>query len=176
MAKPEGKRGPVRWVWDTTTYWARRPAQDIKASLASMHGHWNRYQELRAERAIRARERGEAYERRMEGIPPSERFAIVAAEGGWTQAEIKAQEAAARRARRSCLVMAALGFVGFLASLLYAPFIVVLAFGFVAVALLAACLALAVRHAWWEFELQGKVLIPFRTFLARPDLIRRLFK
>jgi hypothetical protein len=44
----------------------------------------------------------------------------------------------------------------------------------VAVVLVVGTMLQAMRHAWWEFQLEQRALIPFRTFVCRDDLLRRL--
>lgn len=169
------KRGVFGWAWYGATYLVRRPTQDIARSAHSLGNEWAAFRQTRAKRQALIQAERSSYEERSAGLSPSERFAAEAARGGWTAETLRNQEASARLARRASLVLCALGFTACLAGIAFAPLVFVLLFSIVAMALLAGCFAMAVRNAWWEFELQGRVLIPLRDFLSRPDLFRRLF-
>lgn len=168
-------RGLMRMAIGAATYGVRRPYRDLVSSGKSIKTEWGRFQAARAQREAMARQQRKDFEARMHGLTPSEKFAAEVNRGGWTSANLREQERAARIARRASLVMSAVGFVGFLVFMYFATVIMGLVFGLLAMALLACCIAQAVRNAWWEFQLQGKVLVPLRDFLARPDLFRRLF-
>lgn len=169
------RRGPIRALWDINTYFLRRSFGDMRSSARGVGQQWQAVHELRVQREERAREAAGAYEREMEGKSPRERFELRAQELNWTPQELRTQEASARVTRRACLVFIALGFTGWLALLFVASWLWIAIYGLLGVALLACCMALAVKNAWWEFMLQGRVLIPMRDFLARPDFFRRLF-
>lgn len=172
---PKSRRGAAGWAWYAATYWVRRPFRDLRGSAGGIGEQVGRYRQWRADRAAASQARAEDYDRRNAGLSPAERFAAEVLRHGWSQAELKQQERAARIARRACLVTAVLGFAAALVLMYFAAGLLVLAFAVLAIALIAGCVALAVRNAWWEFELQGRVLIPLADFISRPDLFRRLF-
>lgn len=175
MADENKKKGVIGWAWHGSTYLFRRPAQDIAKSARGIGQSWAAYRAARVRREALDREERAAYAQRTAGMSPRERFASEAERGGWTADGLRAQEAAARLARRASVVICAIGFTGCLVAIVLAPPLLVLIFGIVAMALVAGCFASAVRSAWWEFQLQGRALIPLREFISRPDFFRRLF-
>lgn len=169
------KRGPARSVWEVLSYGIRRPLRDVRENAGAVREQWGRFRSARQARDQASSAQREDYQRRTSGLSPKERFHSEAARGGWTEEDLVHQERAARIGRRACLGACAVGFVASLAVIFTATPMFAFIFGLVTIALLAAFFAQAVRNAWWEFELQGRVLIPLSDFLARPDLFRRLF-
>lgn len=173
--REQEKRGPTRTLWSVLTYGFRRPLRDLGDNASAVRLQWGRFREARAKRLRAAQAQHQNYERRVQGLTPRERFESEAQRGGWTPEQLQGQLRAVRIAKRLCMVVCVLGFLTTLVMVFRAPPLLAFILAAVAVAVLGAFLALAVRNAWWEFELQGRVLIPLADFLARPDLFRRLF-
>lgn len=170
-APRRGLIGRAARVW---SYGFTRPFGDARASARSVGAQWREMRE-RTARTRAQREQAQAeYAQRAEGLTPSQRFAAEAERGGWSAAELAQQQRAARVARRSALVMCVAGFLFFGACIVYSPPFMAIIFSLLAMAVLVSCVVLAIRYAWWEFELQGRVLVPLGQFLSRADLFRRL--
>jgi len=148
---------------------------EVRQSGRSVGEQWQKLRVARADRMDLAQQRDAEYQERMKGLSPSERFAAEAQRGGWTPADLVHQERAARIARRVCMGLCLLGFLGFLVFMYFASLFWAVINGLLVMVLLGVCRVQAVRHAWWEFQLQGRVLLPLRGFVSRPDLFRRLF-
>ena len=154
-------------------YPVSRPIQDIRASAQKVR---EAAQAVRAERELNV-EANKAIEGMLKDIAPSRRFEEMAAALNWTEPQLRDQAVAARRARIGGLLAGAFAFglVGwtmFLTSVWW----VRLALGSVAVVMVVGTLLQAVRHAWWELQLEQRALTSFRLFLCREDMLRRVVR
>ncbi len=52
---------------------------------------------------------------------------------------------------------------------------VMMILGPVGIVYLAACAALSIKFAWYEYQIETRSIIPIKAFLARPDLFARMF-
>lgn len=168
------KRGVVGKVvggwWSLVSMPYRRAATDLRRSWNEVG---NAFDEIGRRREEKRREL-EVIDGYLQEASPAERFAQYYEVNGWTEPELANQQVAARRTRRALVLVGAVGFACIATSLVFLPILIVIVAGPVAVVFLAACFVQALRCAWYEFQLQGRVCIPLKQFLGRPDLFRRV--
>ena len=161
--------GILKSLLKVSVYPYTRTAKDV---LGSGRRTLEALREAQALRAKRLEEGGKKAD--VDAKSGKERFAAMAAEGGWTRQELSSQKVAVRRGRWASLLVAAAFFVAFLGGMWRMPFLVVVILAPVLLILVAASLANAARMAWYEFQLESASLVTLRQVLSRPDLFRRV--
>jgi hypothetical protein len=157
--------------------WLRMLAYPLSRPLADLRGTAQKMRE--AARSVRQhRELNQEANKAVDGLlkpfNPQQRFEEMAAALNWTEPELRSQAVAARRARVGSVAagVSSFGLIGW--AMLLSGGWILLVLASVAVVLVVGTMLQAMRHAWWEFQLEQRALIPFRTFVCRDDLLRRL--
>jgi hypothetical protein len=148
-----------------------RPAKDIKQSAqqvaadvaAARQQHREKVEEAAAIRGL------------LQDKTPQQKFEEMYAALGWTDAALERQRIAAARTRIGMVATGLLGFFALLALMWLVPRWLIVVLGPMAVFILAGCVALGIRYAWWEINIEERSSTPFASFLARDDLFSRLF-
>ena len=153
------------------TYPVRRPMQDLSKSAAGIKDSVAQARELQKRRVSDAK----AAASYLKGKTPREKFDEIFHLNGWTEAELVQQRKAARNTRLGMLGLVLVGLPSLLFVMLGLSFWVLAFVGPIAVILLAGCVALAARFAWWEAQIEERSIFPLIDFLARKDLFRRVF-
>jgi hypothetical protein len=148
-----------------------RVIRDVGGSIGRTAKAYKEAQALRARRA----EESSQQEGQQQELTPQQKFAELAEEREWTEAELKTQHLAARRSRWASLIVGVLFFAGFLTGMWHLPFLVVAILAPLLLILVAASLVNASRMAWYEYQLETRSLVSLQVFLSRTDLFRRVF-
>lgn len=110
----------------------------------------------------------------LKGMTDEEKFVEVSTLNGWTEAKLINQETAVRRTRRAVVIVGALGSVFLIALMVNVNVFLMALVGTLIVMMVSSCFAMAVRYAWWEYQLSSRSLVSMKKFLARDDLIERV--
>jgi len=124
------------------------------------------------------RQRHEQYEAAkaaLGDLGERETFAQIYEMNGWNEEQLLEQSKAARRTRLTLLSAAAAGMIVVIALLWFVQWWVMMILGPIGVTYLAACAALAVKFAWYEYQIETRRIMPIKAFLSRPDLFARVF-
>ena len=148
-----------------------RALRDISTSSQRVH---QSYREMAAIRQQK-HEDYEAAKNALGAISEQEKFAQIYEMNGWSEAELQEQARASRRTRLALLCTAAVGMVGVIGLSWIVKWWVMMILGPVCVIYLAACAALSIKFAWYEYQIETRSITPIRAFLARPDLFARMF-
>lgn len=116
----------------------------------------------------------EAAKEALGSMSESEKFAKIYELNGWDEVQLLEQAKAAGRTRVVLLCAAAAGLVIVVGLLWIVKWWVMMILGPVAVVYFAACAALAVKFAWYEYQIETRRIMPIGAFLARPDLFARV--
>lgn len=165
------RSGGSRWV-KVLAYPYVRAARDLRTSVQHMR---ESRQELRSRRERRLAEAREVT-RLLAGLAPDDKFARAAAAWGWDEAALAQQQVAAARTRLAALGASGVAFAGLLVLMAFTGGWVALPLAGAALVVLLSGLLQALRFAWWEYQLETRRLVPFRGFLSRRDLPRRLLR
>lgn len=147
-----------------------RPIADIRKSGRGIKASFDLANERRRKRA----EDAMAASQYLAGKTPNEKFEEVFALNGWTDEALAEQFKAARNTRRGMLALVALTIPLMLFLLIKASFLVLAVLGTMLVILMAGCVAVAARFAWWEWQISERAIYPLAVFLARQDLFKRV--
>lgn len=154
------------------TYPILRPAKDLKASVAHLKAAAAKNKAVQQARAAEA----DAARALMGDQTPADKFSHLTQTLGWTPEALREQAVASRRARIAMVATGVLGFFMILALIWVLPRIFMIVVAPVAIVVFAGCLALGFKYAWFEYELERQEIVPFATFMARPDLFSRLLR
>lgn len=154
-----------------------RASQDVGRSIKNTKVNLELVKQRRQENIETAKAASEY----LDGMSRREKFDHIVELNSWTQPELEKQLIAVRRARLALISFAAFGVVLILGSGYVARFdsfvpnmILAGASFLVSAMLVAACSAMALRYAWWEYSLVHKEILPFRDYLAMGQFIKRL--
>ena len=165
------KSGLFSWV-KVLAYPFVRPARDLRESAEALRESARSARQSREERKQQAKEINQL----LRGHSPQEKFEQTYEAWGWDEQALRAQLVAAHRTR---IAAVSTGVLGFLAILLLMLFVHSLWFRAVlaGIALLlgAGGVLHGMRYAWWEYSLETRTMTPFRSFLGRADLLKRVF-
>jgi len=160
---------PARSFFKMLAYPVTRPLGDI---TGSMRGIKKTADEARR-RLAEKRSDADAAQSYLKAFTPAERFEEVYRLNAWTQPEMESQKKAARRTRLGSVAVAMLAMFLLLWVVMTANFFLAILTFVGLVAFTAACIAQAIRFAWWEDQLSRRVIYPLGEFIARPDLFNR---
>lgn len=163
--------GLFKMIGSGVAYPLTRAYRDVSSSFKSVG---RSYQEMRDER----REKHEAYEAAREllgGMSEQQKFQEIYELNGWDEEQLQEQMKAARRTRLALLCTAAAGMSVVIGLTWFVKWWVMMLLGPVGVIYLAACAALSVKYAWFEYQLEVRSITPIKAFLSRPDLFSRVF-
>jgi hypothetical protein len=148
-----------------------RPAHEIKKSANLVAA---RLREARTQHQQKLDE-AEAISGLLDKKSPTQKFHEMYEGLGWTEPELNQQLLASGRTRLAMLFTGIFGFFCLLILMWFIPRWLIVVLGPMAVIVLAGCVGLGLRYAWWELQIQERALSPFRAFVSRADLFQRLF-
>lgn len=111
----------------------------------------------------------------LDGMSPEERFHHDCVAGDWTDQDLRHQMGAFRAAKFAQLFVSLMMLPAILAVVMSAPWWVI-SFSVPALASFGVVMfAQALRHAWWQCQIDMRSMISFKEFMGRSDLFGRLF-
>lgn len=147
-----------------------RAYRDVSGSARSIRQSYRDMQESRRQR----HEQYEAAKAALGDLDEREKFSRIYEMNGWDDAQLLEQSRASRRTRIILLCAAAVGMVVVIGLLWVVQWWVMMILGPIGVVYLAACAGLAVKFAWYEYQIETRRIVPIKAFLARPDLFARV--
>jgi hypothetical protein len=149
-----------------------RPAQDIQRSVRSMR---EAARTAQVERAQRREAAAEVTSLLSQQQTPQQKFEQGVIAWGWSEQELVTQGLYARRTRIASLATGLVAFGVTLGVMQLVGGFLLLVLAAVAVAMPLGAVLQGLRFAWWEYAIETRSLIPMRAFVARADLLSRLF-
>lgn len=171
MNKLTAKKTGRSWL-KILVYPATRPAADISKSVSGIKGAWKQAEEIKRKRI----EDAKAVTQYLAGKTPHEKFEEIYQANRWTEPELACQARAARNTRLGSLALVVVLFPVLIWLVATSSLWVSMLAGVCSMALFAACVAQAIRFAWWEAQIEERSCFPMREFLSRKDIFRRVIR
>jgi hypothetical protein len=154
------------------SYGVKRPYTDIGNSLKSLSSN------IAAAKAetVKRGERIRAAKSLQSNKTDAERFEELFETNGWTPDELVQQRKAVTTTKYTLMALAFVGMLSIVALLFFVPVWIMFILGPIGVIHFAGCMAMSVRYAWWQTQIDERKLCDFGVFLGRDDLFSRALR
>lgn len=159
--------------WMKHITWNPFPWRSIKRTGSNIMGSVSRTKAAVEE--MKSAQEKKAAEEVSQGITPEDKFNRLYEAGAWDEESLAIQLGKIRVAKFFFLVVGLCLIPVQLATYLFIPWILAIFLAPVGTFFSLFLLIQAAKHGWWQFQLEERSMISFRTFFSRADFLVRVF-